>query len=243
MKRWAASFLLLMCAAGVWVKQGRCEEESGQQPAAAALAAQFSARQEVTTIEADFICMRQLAGLDTTLVSCGKVAAQRAEGVRFSTLVPYRTELILRRGKVLAKSQHEEEWDVSNLSSRPGLTAVMGQIGNWLVGNGGGIEEMYQVSRPTAAAQVPTPPADKLNEPSTEKGNAQAWERFKFTPTNKDLVKVVKAITLGFDRSSHQVVFVQVVTQQGDSTCYWFSNVRQNGTLSAETLEPMAKKE
>ncbi len=201
--------------------------------AAKSLAAEWEGLNGVKTLEARFVCEKNLAALETPLHSEGRVWIQKGENgkegsVRFSTEKPYVSELILTDGKVFARSQHETEWSKTNQSSRPGLTAVMSQLGGWSMGDAGKIGEMYSVSR---GDPVPPMPGAASNAP-------QDVDVFVLAPTNKDLVKAVKRVTIAVDRGLHTLRYVEIITQQADSTRYWFYDVHTNVMLPADVFKP-----
>ena len=197
-----------------------------------ALATGWDALKGVKTLSARFVCEKNLAALETPLHSEGRVWIEKGESgkegaVRFSTEKPYVSELILTDGKVYARSQHETEWSKTNQSSRPGLTAVMSQLGGWSTGDAAKINDMYSVSR---VESVPTIPGVE--------SVPQNVEAFVLTATNKDLAKAVKQVTIAVDRAAHTLRYVEIVTQQGDSTRYWFYDVRTNAPLPPNVFKP-----
>ncbi len=111
----------------------------------------------VNTLEAKFVCEKRLAMLDSPLVSSGRLWIRKGSGkgeggvggnaVRFSTETPYESELILAEGKAYGRSQHETEWAINSQSARPGLTAVMQQLGGWSTGDAGNLTDFYAVTR------------------------------------------------------------------------------------------------
>ena len=205
---------------------------AAESDAAKSLAGDWETLKGVKTLEARFVCEKNLAALETPLHSEGRVWIQKGENgkegsVRFSTEKPYVSELILTDGKVFARSQHETEWSKTNQSSRPGLTAVMSQLGGWSTGGTAKIVEMYSVSRGDAVPAMP----------GAESGSPQDVDVFVLTPTNKDLVKAVKQVTIAIDRGLHTLRYVEIVTQQGDSTRYWFYDVHTDVTLPADVFK------
>ena len=114
----------------------------------------------VNTLEARFVCEKRLALLESPLVSSGQLWIRKGSGkgeggggggggtaVRFSTEVPYESELILAVGKAYGRSQHETAWAVNSQSARPGLTAVMQQLGGGSTGDAGKLTDFYAVTR------------------------------------------------------------------------------------------------
>ncbi|MGN6370609.1 MAG: LolA family protein [Phycisphaerae bacterium] len=197
------------------------------------LSADWDALKDVKTLEAHFVCEKNLAALETPLHSEGRVWIRKGEdakegAVRFSTEKPYVSELILADGKVYARSQHETEWTKTGQASRPGLTAVMSQLGGWSTGNAAKISDMYTVSR--GSAVPPMPDASTAASPGVDV--------FILTTANKDLAKAVKQVTIAVDRAAHTLRFVEILTQQGDATRYWFYDVHTNVTLPADIFKP-----
>lgn len=208
--------------------------------AGADLATALAGLKDVKTLQADFVCMKQLQALDTPLTSSGHVWIQRGESgaagsVRFTTRHPYVSEIILSDGKVWARSQHEEEWTKSNQSSRPGLTAVMGELGGWATGDASKLSDLYSVTE--ASAAIPPAPEAASTQPADAPAG-QAATTFTLTPTNKDLAKSVKQIRIVFDPAAATLRFIEIVTEQGDMTRYWFTGVQKNAALPVGIFEP-----
>jgi len=228
---WCFAAGLAACAA-----QGQTQPATtapaGAATANAALDAHLKANAAIKTLQTDFVCRKDLAMLESPLVSRGTVTIAKPQSVRFSTLKPYVSELILNDGKVLQRSQHETAWTKSDPSARPGLNAIMGQLAGWSVGNAGKISEYYAVAW-----------AEKPLAASPDAGAKQAAtsaETFLLAPTNGDLQKVIKQLTLAFDPQTHHLLAVQFVTQQGDTTTYWFAAPTIDAALPADVFAPKA---
>ncbi len=211
---------------------------AGGEGALKELADHWAGLKDVRTLEARFVCEKVLAALDTPLHSEGRLWIGKGgggakdegnAGVRFSTEKPYVSELILSGGKVFARSQHEAEWTKTNQAARPGLTAVMGQLGGWSTGDSSKIAEMYSVAR--SSEPVPAVPLDGAEK--TER----AADVFILTPTNADLAKSVKSVTLALDRQTNFLRYIQILTQQDDVTRYWFLDVKGNAALPADVFK------
>lgn len=189
------------------------------------LTAHLKALKDTTTLHARFICTKNLAALETPLVSQGELWIKRGDragetSVRFSTEKPYTSELILTGGKVLARSQHETQWTTTNQSTRPGLSAVMSQLAGWSTGDPGKLTEMYEIKR----GAVPT--------------GDQPADVYILTPTNKDMLKAIKEITLTIDVKTHTLIMLRIQTQQDDTTEYHFLAVEMNKELPKDIFSP-----
>ena len=153
------------------------------------LASHWAGLKDVHSLTASFVCEKELAALDTPLHSEGRLWIGKQNGkagedeVRFSTEKPYVSELILAGGKVYGRSQHEAEWTKTNQAARPGLTAVMGQLGGWSTGDTSQIAAMYSVAK--GAAVIPAKPGAVASQDG-------GVDVFVLTPTNADLAKAVK---------------------------------------------------
>jgi len=218
------------------------------------LEAHLASLKGVKTLEVKFECEKRLAALEVPLESSGRLWIRGGEGgaVRFSTEKPYVSELILAEGKVHAKSQHETSWTTTNQATRPGLTAVMVQLGGWSTGAGGGLAEMYAVTR--GAGKIPPRPGQKTEE---------AGELFVLVPVDKELAVAVRRVTMGMvgkggNRAGLQVdariggdadatsrlAFLEIVTVAGgqeDVTRYWFFEGKVNGELPEGVFKAGAK--
>jgi outer membrane lipoprotein-sorting protein len=154
--------------------------------------------------------------------------------VRFLTEKPYVSDLILVKGKVFVRSQHETQWTKTEQSGRPGLTTVMAELGGWSTGEAGKMAEQYTVT-PGAAAEVPEAPGGVAAATQPAKSELQV---FVLTPMNKDLLKAVKRITVAIDAQSHHLVFLEILTAQDDATRYWFYDVKDNPSLESDVFSP-----
>jgi outer membrane lipoprotein-sorting protein len=207
--------------------------------AAKTLIAHLAALKDTQNLEARFVCEKRLEALETPLISRGRLWIRKGDpregqgAVRFSTEKPYVSELILARGKVLVRSQHESDWTQTNQSGRPGLAAIMAQLGGWSTGEPGKITEMYAIASSADPLPGMPPSSDTPRPPS-------AVDTFALTPTNKDLAKVVKRVAVAIDRSTHHLVFLEILTQQDDHTRYWFYDVKINVELPADIFSPSA---
>jgi outer membrane lipoprotein-sorting protein len=211
------------------------------------LAAHWAPLKNLRTLTARFICEKDLAALDTPLHSEGRLwigkgdAKSTDTGIRFSTEKPYNSALLLTAGKIYARSQHETDWTKTNPSSRPGLTAVMGQLGGWSTGETSQIAAMYSVTK--SDAHIPAIPEilhGKSDQGSGAVGGG-AVDVFVLTPTNPDLAKVVKTITLALDHQTNVLRYIEILTQQADATRYWFFDVKLNANLPPNIFKPGAE--
>jgi outer membrane lipoprotein-sorting protein len=214
-----------------------------KEDAAKALTTHLAALKDTETLEAKFVCEKRLALLETPLLSRGQLWIRKGDpkdgdgAVRFSTEKPYVSELILAKGKVHVRSQHETEWTKSNQAGRPGLTAVMGQLGGWSTGDAGKVTEDYSIA--AATEKTPGMPEKSGVEASTQPALTDVAS-FVLTPTDKDLRKAVKRVTLSIDAKTHHLLFIEIVTQQDDTTRYWFYDVKTNAKLAADVFVPGA---
>jgi hypothetical protein len=218
--------------------------EVSRDPAAVkALDEHLTSLRGINTLEVQFACEKRLALLDSPLVSSGRLWIRGGHdgAVRFSTQKPYVSELILVDGKVHARSQHEITWTTTNQAARPGLTAVMLQLGGWSTGQGAGLTEMYAVTRAANTAKLPTPP-EQAGKAGMAAG-AEPAELFVLTPVNKDLAIAVKRVTVAMvagegDKRISRLAFLEIVTAQDDVTRYWFFGGQVNAALPADVFKP-----
>ncbi len=230
--------ILILCVVGSRPTAFGANAPAAPGEASEDLARHFALLKNEHTLAARFICEKQLAALDTPLVSEGRLWIQKgsnaAEGaVRFSTEKPYVSELILTGGKVLARSQHEGDWTTTNQSTRPGLTAVMMQLGAWSTGNADKLNEMYAVTK--SDAKIPNPPEGVAHTVVSSKVETNS---FVLTPTNSDMLKAIKQLTLTLDHQDGSLLFLEIQTQQGDMTRYWFIDVKRNIFLPPNVFTP-----
>lgn len=213
-------------------------------PALDALQSHLDALKDVQTLTARFVCEKRIAMLESPLISAGQLSIRKSDpqgaggAVRFSTTVPYVSDLILADGKVHGRSQHETAWTTSNQAARPGLSAVMVQLGGWSTGNAGKLSDMYSISHAPPEAVIPAPPRVEGVSTRTVKTGNEGIDTFILTPTNKDLAIAIKSIEIAMDRASHKLLSIQVTTAQDDATRYWFYDVQLNPNLPADTFKP-----
>jgi outer membrane lipoprotein-sorting protein len=214
---------------------------------------------DVHTLETHFVCQKNLAMLDAPLISEGRLwirkdgnekgTAQPGAGkenrggseggaVRFSTEHPYLSELILADGKVFGRSQHETEWTTSSQSSRPGLTAIMVQLGGWATGSAGTLTDMYQVhTLSVAQARIPDSPAVGGTKAHPVNDGKPA-DFYRLTPASKDLAAVIKSVVLAIDPPTGALAAIEITTEQGDVTRYWFIGAKTNLELPPDLFKP-----
>jgi outer membrane lipoprotein-sorting protein len=231
--------IFAVISAGALVRASTFAETPQTTPAASAasdLQAHLAGLHSIRTLEVQFTCEKDLAMVDSPLISTGRLWIRQADksapsAVRFSTEKPYVSELILTDGKVFGRSQHEEEWTVNAQSNRPGLSAVMGQLGGWSTGDAGKLRDLYAVDRSTVEVPViPDASADEKLPPHID--------RFRLTPVQADLAKAVKHIDIAVDHDSPRLVFLEIVTNQDDQTRYWFYAPRVNAALAPDLFKP-----
>jgi hypothetical protein len=243
--RLASRWFWLVILAGVMSARGQSTttapaEAKSDTEALKGLEGHLSSLAGIKTLEVEFTCEKRLAMLDSPLVSSGRLwikGGDKGNAVRFSTQVPYVSELILAEGKTYARSQHETSWTSGNQSSRPGLTAVMLQLGGWSTGQTGKLETMYAVNRPQKDAQVPARPGAAKGE------GGGAAELFELTPVDKDLAVAVKRVMLGMEKGvvgvPSRLSYLEITTAQDDVTRYWFYGGKVNGELPADIFKPV----
>jgi outer membrane lipoprotein-sorting protein len=237
-----AACLLGGCAAGPLAHAQT--PAAAARPAIESLQSHLGALKDVRTLSARFVCEKRLAMLESPLVSAGQLWIRKTDdkegggAVRFATSTPYTSDLILAEGKVQARSQHETEWTVTNQSTRPGLSAVMVQLGGWLAGDAGKLTDLFTVGYAPSGATIPAPPQVEGIDTRTIKAGSDGVETFVLTPSNKDLAVALKSIELVIDRPSHKLLSIAITTAQDDVTRYWFYDVQLNPTIPADTFKP-----
>ncbi len=200
-----------------------------------ALAAQLGALHSIKTLQADFVCDKRIAALEQPLVSGGTITVAGADQLRFSTLRPYVSEIILDHGKLLLKSEHETSWTRATSTGRPGLSAIMEQMAGWSLGDISKLDETYKVAG--AAGSIPKAPGDSAaTQAAMAKVSSPAM--FLLTPIKPELSKAVASLTLGVDPTTHYLLFLQLTTADQDVTRYWFYNIKTNAQLAPAIFSP-----
>ena len=216
--RWGSLAALLLMAAATEPAVGEARMAFG---------ARLAGLKETKMLQIQFTCTREIQDVETVLTSAGglwvragnhkagtaMVGSGGGGAVHIRTETPYRSETILRDGKFAGRTQHEGKWQVSNQSSTPGLTAVMGQIAGWCVGDAGRLDEWFSVER--GAGEGTT-------------------EAFLLSPRNPDLQKTVKHVMVTFD--AQRATRVRITTAQGDRTTYDFTEWQANGAIPADVF-------
>ena len=216
--------------------------------ALAGLQSRLNSLHDVETLHARFICEKHLAMLESPLVSSGELWIKKGQNnepgsVRFSTETPYVSELILSGGKVHARSQHEDKWTTTNQSTRPGLTAVMAQLGGWSTGSAGNLSDLYAITTAEKEGRIPPPPQVSATKAPPKSFDDQHSTLFVLTPTNKDLAVAVKSITLAMTepaaKEPSKLIYIEITTAQDDQTRYWFYDGQINTQLPADIFQPV----
>ncbi len=197
------------------------------------LAAHLAALSSIKSLQTQFICEKRIAALEEPLVSGGTITIARPERLRFSTLHPYTSEIILDHGTLLLKSQHETKWTRTTNVTRPGLSAIMEQLTAWSLGDHAKLDETYEISQGTEI--VPQPPTNNsATQPAEIKVHTLAM--FVLKPIPPDVAKVIRSLMLGIDPTTHCLMFLQITTVDQDVTRYWFYDIKTNIPLSAITF-------
>ena len=235
-----------MCAGLLLAGQGRPNIPANQD-ATVRLTGHFAAMKDIQTLQASFACEKQNSLLAKPLISHGRLWIRRGDimkagagAIRFTTEQPNLSEFILADAKVYARSERDKKWTKSDQKSRPGLPAVMEQLGNWSTGEMNNVSELYSVAMgiadvaPGNAEVIEIPAADGF--PAVKaKGDL---EFFVLTPKNAELQKNIRQITLAIDKTTHTLLSVEILAKKSDVTRYCFLNVRTNVELPKDVFVP-----
>ena len=205
------------------------------------LAAHFAGMRDIQTLQASFACEKQNSLLAKPLISHGRLWIRRGDimkagagAIRFTTEQPNLSEFILADAKVYAHSERDKKWTRSDQKSRPGLPAVMEQLGSWSTGETNNVAELYSVAMGNAGV-IEIPAADGF--PAVKaRGDP---EFFVLTPKNAELRKNVRQITLAIDKATHTLLSVEILAKQSDVTRYCFLDVRTNLELPKDVFKPV----
>jgi len=194
-------------------------------------------------LTAGFVRQHTLAHFDTPLLSSGTLwvaSAREGGGERIAVQWPYASDYVFLDGKTKARSQHESKWTLTDQSAKPGLTAMLVQMGAWSMG-GVGRADLFSIkrgdglipARPQANELIVNPPAH--------------GDTFLLTAINKDLATSVKQVLLGFatgpakgaDGGKRMLLqYLEIDTVPGDSVKYWFFEHDVATPLPPDVFDP-----
>ena len=203
---------------------------------ASLLGAKIAAMRRVHTWRAAFVCEKKLAILRHPFVSSGVMAIARPDRVRFATLRPYVSCIILAGNHIFMRSQTSRHWRKAGLSRRQSLGYIMRQLALWSLGHARHIRRDYQVS--LARTAWPSAPSNfHIQHARTERPSV-AGTVFTLIPRSKVLAQAVRNIQLGFAPHSSKLAFIQIQAVKGDSTRYWLSRQEINPKLPRGYFKP-----
>jgi outer membrane lipoprotein-sorting protein len=235
----AGTFALLLAAAACAAAMGAAPATTRAASAEESLADNLQAMQQVKLLKTHFVCEKRVAALDTPLVSSGTIWIGRPDSVRFSTERPYLSELILNDGQVLSRNQHDEQWTKSPQANRPGLTAIMGQMTKWSMGETQNMRQAYTIDY----ADVAVPPPPSVGSEKSEGGVAAGPSScYLLKPRDKTVAEAIRDIVLVVDDESHYLRLVRIVSTQGDQTTYWFDRTQSDVKAPPDLFTPQGVK-
>ncbi len=209
------------------------------QPAAATLIRKISAMRQVDSWRANFICEKRLAVLQHPFISSGVMAIARPDHVRFDTLKPYHSCIILAGRMVYLRGQTNRHWHTAALSRAQAISLIMDQMADWALGHTTGLQQNYRITR-HVAAEPPQPDAGGGKTAKT-KPSGRLCTFFTLNPRKGLPGRVVTHLTLGFIRHSARLVFFAIDQKNGDRQQYWIKAAQLNPHLPANYFKPAGR--
>ncbi len=218
--RWIIATILLLMATAFVV----AEDRATVRDASGDFNAQLAALAKIRTLQAHYTCRKKIPGIDDEFVHSGTIwiRAGRSKagtqfvgpgggGVHMHAEAPFRSDTILEDGKNMGRTQHETKCSVDPQPSKPGLTALTGQIAGLCVGHPGKLAEWFTV----------------------EEANEQT---FQLWPATDELRRILKRMTVVFDGPTHRIISAEIITPQDDQIRYEFSDIQIDNVLPAEAF-------
>ena len=171
----------------------------------------------ITTLKADFVMTRKISVLKAPLTSTGKVMLAGAGRLRFETLSPSRSVIVINENKGWL---HYPELGVTkqfDLSTDPVMRLMSEQLAALTSGNFAALEKTYTITDSAAGKK-------------------------SLVPTAPGIKKLFKVLTVNMT-SSGAVSMVEMVSANGDITTIRFENTVFNATLPSASFDtPKAQK-
>ena len=183
-----------------------------QQPADAAesrkmVAEVCAAAAEMTSLQCDFVQVKQLSLLQTALTSKGRMYYRGGDRLRWEYMSPYTYTFVLNGDRVMLKSS--EKTDVVSVRSSKMFQQIARIMLNSVTGrslaDGGDFEvTMYK--------------------------SGTEWEA-RLVPQQKELAALFSEVRLHIDPKLRMVTVVELRERGGDTTRIEMRNVRKNGAI------------
>ena len=201
--RYLFIFCLLACmSVGVYAQQPADAAESRKMVAEVCAAAA-----EMTSLQCDFVQVKQLSLLQTVLTSEGKMYYKGGDRLRWEYTSPYVYTFVLNGDRVMLKSS--EKTDVLSVRSS---------------------KMFQQIARIMLNSVTGRCLADGGDFRVTMYKGGKEWEA-RLVPQQKELAALFSEVCLHIDPKLRMVTVVELKERSGDTTRIKMKNVRKNETI------------
>ena len=201
--RYLFIFCLLACmSVGVYAQQSADAAESREMVAEVCAAAA-----EMTSLQCDFVQVKQLSLLQTALTSKGKMYYKGGDRLRWEYTSPYVYTFVLNGDRVMLKSS--EKTDVVSVRSS---------------------KMFQQIARIMLNSVTGRCLADGGDFRVTMYKGGKEWEA-RLVPQQKELAALFSEVCLHIDPKLRMVTVVELKERSGDTTRIEMKNVRKNETI------------
>lgn len=201
--RYLFIFCLLACmSVGVYAQQPADAAESRKMVAEVCAAAA-----EMTSLQCDFVQVKQLSLLQTVLTSEGKMYYKGGDRLRWEYTSPYVYTFVLNGDRVMLKSS--EKTDVVSVRSS---------------------KMFQQIARIMLNSVTGRCLADGGDFRVTMYKGGKEWEA-RLVPQQKELAALFSEVCLHIDPKLRMVTVVELKERSGDTTRIEMKNVRKNETI------------
>lgn len=166
-----------------------------------------AAAAEMTSLQCDFVQVKQLSLLQTALTSKGKMYYRGGDRLRWEYTSPYTYTFVLNGDRVMLKSS--EKTDVVSVRSSRMFQEIARIMLNSVTGRCLADESDFKVTMYKADGQ---------------------WEA-RLVPQQKEMAALFSEVRLHIDPKLRMVTVVELKEQSGDTTRIEMKNVRKNGTI------------
>ena len=166
-----------------------------------------AAAAEMTSLQCDFVQVKQLSLLQTALTSKGKMYYRGGDRLRWEYTSPYTYTFVLNGDRVMLKSS--EKTDVVSVRSSRMFQEIARIMLNSVTGRCLADESDFKVTMHEAGGQ---------------------WEA-RLVPQQKEMAALFSEVRLHIDPKLRMVTVVELKEQSGDTTRIEMKNVRKNGTI------------
>lgn len=202
MRYWFITCLLSFMAVCVSAQQPVGEAESRKMVAEVCAAAA-----EMSSLQCDFVQVKQLSLLQTALTSKGRMYYKGGDRLRWEYTSPYTYTFVLNKDRVMMKSAEKTDI-VSVRSSRM----------------------FQQIARIMLNSVTGRCLADDGDFEVTMYGGKTEWEA-RLVPRQKELAALFSEVRLHIDPKLRMVTIVELKEKSGDNTRIEMKNVRKNETI------------